>query len=198
MWVNKKKTNGNWHSNNNSNTQNTKNNTHAQQNRVYILCIYQVYVISEILQLLQHHMKSILLTKKPVIHGQMAHTCNDITVHISHYAIFYMRGIHQRPVNSPHKGPLTQKCFHLMTSSWIFWQWPETVPVYLLYYHTLRQEHKKANMFYPVIDLSCYSRRRNLYSTIWCFQYRISVMNINCTFPNRSIDYRPFYITLIC
>ena len=29
-----------------------------------------------------------------------------------------MRGIHGRPVNSPHKWPVTQKCFHLMTSSW--------------------------------------------------------------------------------
>ena len=27
---------------------------------------------------------------------------------------------HRWPVNSPHKGPLTRKCFHLMTSSWLF------------------------------------------------------------------------------
>ena len=30
-----------------------------------------------------------------------------------------LRGIHQGPVNSPHKGPVTRKCLHLMTSSWI-------------------------------------------------------------------------------
>ena len=29
-----------------------------------------------------------------------------------------MRGIHRWPVNSPHKGPVSRKCFHLMTSSW--------------------------------------------------------------------------------
>ena len=30
----------------------------------------------------------------------------------------FVRGIHRWPVNSPHKGPVTRKCFHLMTSSW--------------------------------------------------------------------------------
>ena len=30
----------------------------------------------------------------------------------------FVRGIHRRPVNSPHKWPVTRKCFHLMTSSW--------------------------------------------------------------------------------
>ena len=28
-----------------------------------------------------------------------------------------VRGIHRWPVNSPHKGPVPRKCFHLMTSS---------------------------------------------------------------------------------
>ena len=31
----------------------------------------------------------------------------------------FVRGIQQLPVNSPHKGPLTRKNFHLMTSSWV-------------------------------------------------------------------------------
>ena len=30
----------------------------------------------------------------------------------------HQRGIHRWPMNSPHKGPVTRKCFHLMTSSW--------------------------------------------------------------------------------
>ena len=30
-------------------------------------------------------------------------------------------GIHQSPVDSPHRGPVTRKCFHLMTSSWCGW-----------------------------------------------------------------------------
>ena len=29
----------------------------------------------------------------------------------------FLRGIHWWPVNSPHKGPVTRKCFHLVTSS---------------------------------------------------------------------------------
>ena len=36
--------------------------------------------------------------------------------------------IHRWPVNSPHKGTVTRKCFHLMTSSWI-WQMTRQPPV---------------------------------------------------------------------
>ena len=35
-------------------------------------------------------------------------------------SLVFVRGIHRGPVNSPHKWPVTPKCFHLMTSSW--WQ----------------------------------------------------------------------------
>ena len=34
-----------------------------------------------------------------------------------------MRGIYRWLVNSPHKGPVTRKCFHLMTSSWLSHRW---------------------------------------------------------------------------
>ena len=33
-------------------------------------------------------------------------------------SLAFVRGIHRWPVNSPHKVPVTRKCFHLMTSSW--------------------------------------------------------------------------------
>ena len=33
-------------------------------------------------------------------------------------SLSFVRGIHRWPVNSPHKGPVTRKKFHLMTSSW--------------------------------------------------------------------------------
>ena len=35
----------------------------------------------------------------------------------SSVSLAFVRRIHQWPVNSPHKGPVTRKCFHLMTSS---------------------------------------------------------------------------------
>ena len=48
----------------------------------------------------------------------------------------FVRGIHQWPVNSPHKGPLTRKCFHLMTSSWLWTSfnalWPGDIYIYIL------------------------------------------------------------------
>ena len=38
--------------------------------------------------------------------------------HQSSTSLAFVQGIHRRPVNSPHKWPVTQSCFHLMTSSW--------------------------------------------------------------------------------
>ena len=38
--------------------------------------------------------------------------------HQSSASLAFVRGIHRSPVNSPHKGPVTRKCFHLMTSSY--------------------------------------------------------------------------------
>ena len=46
----------------------------------------------------------------------------DQRKHQSSASLAFVRGIHRWPVNSPHKGPVTRKCFHLMTSScmWIY------------------------------------------------------------------------------
>ena len=37
--------------------------------------------------------------------------------HQSSASLAFVRGIHRGSVNSSHKGPVTRKCFHLMTSS---------------------------------------------------------------------------------
>ena len=42
----------------------------------------------------------------------------DQRKHQSSASLAFVRGIHRWPVNSPHKGPVTRKCFHLMASSW--------------------------------------------------------------------------------
>ena len=42
----------------------------------------------------------------------------DQRKHQSSASLAFVRGIHRGPVNSPHKCPVTRKCFHLMTSSW--------------------------------------------------------------------------------
>ena len=41
----------------------------------------------------------------------------DQRKHQSSASLAFVRGIHRWPVNSPHKRPITRKCFHLMTSS---------------------------------------------------------------------------------
>ena len=42
----------------------------------------------------------------------------DQRKHQSSASLAFVRGIHRGLVNSPHKWPVTRKCFHLMTSSW--------------------------------------------------------------------------------
>ena len=44
----------------------------------------------------------------------------QIKKHQSSSSLAFVWGTHQWPVNSPHKWPVTQKCFHLMTSSWVY------------------------------------------------------------------------------
>ena len=44
-------------------------------------------------------------------------------------SLVFVWGIHREPLNSPHKWPVTRKCFHLMTSLCFRWQplWFDTV-----------------------------------------------------------------------
>ena len=66
-----------------------------------------------------------------VIIGVMASQITSLTIcystvysgadqwkHQSSASPAFVRGIHRRPVNTPHKWPVTRKCFHLITSSW--------------------------------------------------------------------------------
>ena len=70
-----------------------------------------------------------------VIMGAMASQITSLTIvystiysdvhqrkHQSSASLAFVRGIHRWPMNSPPKGPVTRKCFHLMTSSWK-WCW---------------------------------------------------------------------------
>ena len=45
------------------------------------------------------------------------HSGADQRKHQSSASLAFVRRIHRWPVNSPHKWPVTRKCFHLMTSS---------------------------------------------------------------------------------
>ena len=59
----------------------------------------------------------------------------DQRKHQSSASLAFVRGIHRSPVNSPRKGPVTRKSFHLMTSSWFHW------PIYK--YHRWWKQTKK-------------------------------------------------------
>ena len=49
----------------------------------------------------------------------------DQRKHQSSASLAFVRGIYRWPVNSPYKGPVNGKCFHLMTSSCthVKWRW---------------------------------------------------------------------------
>ena len=54
----------------------------------------------------------------PTIVYSTVYSGEDQRKHQRSASLAFVRGIHRWPVNSPHKGPVTRKCFHLMTSSW--------------------------------------------------------------------------------
>ena len=47
-------------------------------------------------------------------------------LHFLYITLAFVRVIHRCRANSPHKGPVTRKCFHLMTSSQICRHWHAT------------------------------------------------------------------------
>ena len=53
----------------------------------------------------------------PTIVYSTAYSGTDQRKYQSSAQLAFVRGIHLSPVNSPHKWPVTRKCFHLMTSS---------------------------------------------------------------------------------
>ena len=53
----------------------------------------------------------------------------DQRKHQSSASLAFVRGLHRGPVNSPHKWPVTRKCFHLMTSSWKYHRYWETLKI---------------------------------------------------------------------
>ena len=53
----------------------------------------------------------------PTIVYSVVYSDGDQRKHQSSASLAFVQGIHWRPVNSPHKGPVTRKTFHLMTSS---------------------------------------------------------------------------------
>ena len=52
------------------------------------------------------------------IFNSTAYSGADQRKHQSSASLAFVWGIHRGPVNSPHKGLVMRKCFHLMTSSW--------------------------------------------------------------------------------
>ena len=65
-----------------------------------------------IMSAMASHITSLTIVYSTVYSGA------DQRKHQSSASLAFVWGIHRWPVNSPHKGPVTRKRFHLMTSSW--------------------------------------------------------------------------------
>ena len=59
-----------------------------------------------------------LITSLTIVYSTV-YSDADQRKHQSSASLAFVWGIHRGPVNSPHKWPVTRKCFHLMTSSCI-------------------------------------------------------------------------------
>ena len=67
------------------------------------------------------------------------YSCADQRKHQSSVLLAFVRGIYRWPVNSPHKGPVTRKIFHLMMSSWLslsYWSCKSYQPISTFDNHT--------------------------------------------------------------
>ena len=61
-------------------------------------------------------------------------------------SLAFVREIHRWSVNSPHKGPVTRKCFHLMKSSC------------RVHYHLHLKKHHKNRMVHGALMFSCLNK----------------------------------------
>ena len=106
-------------------------NSEIQNNLLWITDILAQLPFSVSLQAPSHVHCYLVAHYNDVIMDSMASQITSLTIvysavysgadqrkHQSSASLAFVRGIHRRPVNSPHKWPVTPKMFHLMTSSW--------------------------------------------------------------------------------
>ena len=65
-----------------------------------------------------------IMTGVSIVYSTVCSGADQIK-HQSSASLAFVRGIHRWPVNSPHKGPVTRKCFHLMFNRYCLYR--ETV-----------------------------------------------------------------------
>ena len=78
----------------------------------YIYCNNQYHYNGVIMSAMASQITSLTIVYPNVYSGA------DQRKHQSSASLAFVRGIHRWPVNFSHKGPVTRKCFHFMTSSW--------------------------------------------------------------------------------
>ena len=84
-----------------------------------------IKLIKKKLQTMNYHYNDVIMgamtshiTSLTIVYSTV-YSDTDQRKHQNSASLAFVRGIHRGPVNSPHKWPVTGKCFHLMTSSWL-------------------------------------------------------------------------------
>ena len=102
----------------------------------------------------------------------IVHSGADQRKHQRSASLAFVRGIHRWPVNSPHKWPVTRKCFHLMTLSYDTTPW--AVQCFLVdicqWDNSIRVSYPKRN----ALSTSLWTQILNKKSPWWWRKVRIS------------------------
>ena len=114
-------------------------------------------------------------------------------------------GIHRWLVNSPHKGPVTRKCLHLMTSTWseyhLFCCWLRILlPSNIIALHAMAP--CVARIYAAMLLIACLNMLKGLYaSCVGNYKYvpgfRWSILNLNdfilhCVLFDKQVRYWNF------
>ena len=122
-----------------------------------IICAYIVFVniccTHPIILTYWYRGRGVLSPYNDVIMSTMASQITSLTIvystvysgadqrkYQSSASLAFVRGIHRSPVNSPRKGPVTRKCFHLMTSTCYF---IHSIPLLMMTWRHKKPRHQK-------------------------------------------------------
>ena len=87
-----------------------------RESEIFPSALYLMYYSDVIMGTMASQITSLTIVYSTVYSGA------DQRKHQSSTSLAFVRENHRWPVISPHKCPVTRKCFHLMTSSWRHWE----------------------------------------------------------------------------
>ena len=120
----------------------------------------------------------------------------DQRKHQSPASLGFVRGIHRWPMNSPHKGPVTRKCSHSMTSSCSCFM---VIDYILFSVESTDLKKKKISHLVPII--LCKGPCMGFFRPLWIY-FRIAMEQHNMAgsapnFSDQSTGWSTFFVYLL-